>query len=74
MHACMRALVANTWTSLLVTFHSPPCCTASQEGQYILSEGAALDASAKFYMIESGTVDCFRTFEVSLFSLYCGHL
>ncbi|KAI3423908.1 hypothetical protein D9Q98_009742 [Chlorella vulgaris] len=34
-----------------------------EEGQLILSEGAALDASAKFYMIESGTVDCFRTFE-----------
>ena len=27
-------------------------------------EGAPLDDGAKFYMIESGRVDCFRTFEV----------
>ncbi|KAL4421376.1 hypothetical protein ABPG75_010667 [Micractinium tetrahymenae] len=32
-------------------------------GEYILWEGAPLDDSAKFYIIESGQVDCFRTFE-----------
>lgn len=36
----------------------------SQPGEYILWENAPLDDGAKFYMIESGRVDCFRTFEV----------
>lgn len=35
-----------------------------QAGEFILWEGAPLDDSAKFYIIESGQVDCFRTFEV----------
>jgi hypothetical protein len=37
-----------------------------QPGEYILREGAPLDEAAKFYMIEHGRVDCFRTFEVRL--------
>lgn len=72
-HACMHACCFGkhldipardfSFTALLYRL------AVLQEGQLILSEGAALDASAKFYMIESGTVDCFRTFEVSLRSL-----
>jgi hypothetical protein len=41
-----------------------PFVTPLQPGQYILWEDAPLDDSAKFYMVESGSVDCFRTFEV----------
>ena len=52
---------------------APPPCTVTrychlsaclQPGQYILWEDAPLDDSAKFYMVESGSVDCFRTFEL----------
>ncbi|PSC76791.1 cAMP-dependent kinase regulatory subunit [Micractinium conductrix] len=34
-----------------------------EAGEYILWERAPLDDSAKFYIIEAGVVDCFRTFE-----------
>lgn len=47
--------------------HTPPPPTHTsplQAGEFILWEGAPLDDSAKFYIIESGQVDCFRTFEV----------
>lgn len=35
-----------------------------EEGDYILREGEELGSDAKFYLIDSGTVHCYKTFEV----------
>ena len=35
-----------------------------QEGTHILKEGEELTPESKFYIVESGTVTCFRTIEV----------
>lgn len=35
-----------------------------QDGEYILKEGERLTAESKFYLIESGTVECSKTFQV----------
>lgn len=48
----------------IVPAHPHACTCALQAGEFILWEDAPLDADAKFYMIEGGSVDCFRTFEV----------
>lgn len=45
--------------------HSDATLAPVQAGAHILREGEELGTSAKFYMIESGTVECLRTFEVS---------
>ena len=37
---------------------------ALQPGEHILREGEELATNAKFYMVESGTVECLRAFEV----------
>lgn len=35
------------------------------KGESIVLEGAPLDSQAKFYIVEKGTIECFKTFEVS---------
>ena len=39
---------------------------SASEGDYILLEGARLGRDAKFYLVESGTVRCLKTYEVRL--------
>lgn len=34
------------------------------EGDYVLREGAPLGSDAKFYLVESGTVRCLKTYQV----------
>ena len=38
--------------------------TPMQDGQYVLTEGEALTAESKFYLVENGEVVCLRAFEV----------
>eukprot|EP00210_Caulerpa_lentillifera_P000555 g536.t1 len=33
------------------------------KGEVIVSEGTPLDSQAKFYIVEKGTIECFKTFE-----------
>ena len=35
-----------------------------QDGEYILREGEALTSTSKFYLVQSGTVECFKQFSV----------
>ena len=37
-----------------------------QAGEYILSEGARLEADSRFFIIEDGVVECRKTLEVRL--------
>lgn len=37
---------------------------AVQAGEYILSEGAQLEADSRFFIIEDGAVECRKTLEV----------
>ncbi len=57
--ACGRQLPLKIWVR-----HFLPVLLPMQGGQYILRENDALATNAKFYMIESGLVECQRTFEV----------
>ena len=34
-------------------------------GEYILTEGEELTSTSKFYLVQSGTVECFKQFNVS---------
>lgn len=43
------------------------------EGDYVLREGEPLGADAKFYLIESGTVTCFRSNQVQYIHWICAH-
>lgn len=43
---------------------------SASEGDYILLEGAPLGSDAKFYLVESGTVHCLKTYEVRLRVFY----
>lgn len=52
-HACMRAALA--WAHQHVVL---------QDGEYILKEGEALTSTSKFYLVQSGTVECFKQFSV----------
>lgn len=36
-----------------------------QAGEYILTEGEELTSTSKFYLVQSGTVECFKQFNVS---------
>ena len=37
-----------------------------QDGEYLLREGEELGSDAKFYLIDSGAVHCYKTFEVRM--------
>lgn len=37
-----------------------------QDGEYLLREGEELGSNAKFYLIDSGAVHCYKTFEVRM--------
>lgn len=42
-------------------------CLAAEifdEGEHILKEGEALQTDAKFYIVEKGIIDCYKTFDV----------
>lgn len=42
-------------------------CLAAEifsEGEYILKEGEVLQSDAKFYIVEKGTIECYKTFDV----------
>ena len=47
------------------TYRAGPHWALLQAGQYILREKEELATNAKFYIVESGTVECRRTFDVS---------
>ena len=34
-------------------------------GDYILREGEELSSTSKFYLVQNGTVECFKQFNVS---------
>lgn len=43
-----------------------------QDGEYILREGEELTSTSKFYLVQSGTVECFKQFSVgSLTGIFC---
>ncbi len=37
-----------------------------QSGDYILQEGEQLTSTSKFYLVQSGTVECFKQFNVGI--------
>lgn len=37
-----------------------------QDGEYILRENKELSSTSKFYLVQSGTVECFKHFNVGL--------
>ncbi len=46
-----------------------------QMGEYILREGEELSSTSKFYLVQSGVVECFKQFNVgtaSCFHQVCG--
>lgn len=40
-----------------------------QAGEYMLSEGAPLEADSRFFIIEDGAVECHKTLEVGCLML-----
>lgn len=44
---------------------------ATQVGEYILREGEELSSTSKFYLVQSGTVECFKQFNVSTALMFC---
>ena len=45
--------------------------TALQEGECILREGEPLTTESKFYIIEAGTVECWKLFEARALPKSC---
>jgi len=37
-----------------------------KDGEYILKENGELSSDANFYLLDSGTVHCFKTFKVGM--------
>lgn len=45
-------------------------CNALQMGEYILKEGEELSSTSKFYLVQSGIVECFKQFNVGTASSF----